>query len=179
MNTKNLVAVITKKKGDKNGNGRDTVLTVYDMSKSYTMMIATALAQLETAAEAIDIEGVSDEDIAQAVTEQRAAWAKTIASSSDGGVAWESTVENAAYRVIQHNTNGNQYVQGYAVISKTIEYDANRPAKVNKRGHRNGVTAAKSQLRKLAAGWKMSAINDETIIYTGETAEALLTAAQA
>ncbi len=173
---RNLVAVITKKKGDKLGHGQDTILTVYDMTVSYTMMIAKALSQLDGVE--VELEGVSEEDLIQAKQEQRVSWAKAVASSADGGVAWASRTEYQGLRAIQHNGNGNVYVQGYAVMSKTIEYDANRPAPKKTRGSRNGVTAAKKELRKLADGWRMSAVSEGTMIYTGETAEALYNAAQ-
>ena len=174
----NLVAVITKKKGDKNGHGRDTVLTVYDMGKSYTMMIAEALAQLE--AHAATIEGDSA-DINQAVSEQRTAWAKSIAGGATGNSAlgWAEATTHEGIKAIRHTRTQKVYIQGYAVGSKTIEWDSNRPAEKKTRGSRNGVTAAKKELRKLAAQWRMSGINDESIIYTGETAKSLLEAIQA
>jgi len=176
---RNLVAIISKRKGDKNGHGQDTILTIYDLNTTYADLIKSALAQMDDIE--IDIEGVTFEDIAAARDQQRASWEKVVAdedSVANQTSHWANRTEYKGVPAIQHRKTGQYYIQGYALFSKTLEFDENRPAEKKQRGHRNGVTAAKAAYRKLTGAWRMSAVTDGAMVFTGEEAAMMYAAAK-
>lgn len=168
-----LVAVITTKVAKTSKGitgGADTILTVFDMGTSYTDMLSQAVAKVDS----VDVSEFSEEAVAQAKEEQVNSWTSAIEGKEDGGVRWANDASRDGIRIIKHASKGTEYVMGQIVASKVLELDETRPAPVNKRGPRNEVTAVKNQLRKLASGWRMVALNDSSIIMTGEEAQALL-----
>ena len=133
-------------------------------------MLAQAVANVDS----VDVSEFSAEAVAQAKEEQVASWTSSIEGENDGGVRWANDASRDGIRIIKHATKGTEYIMGHIVGSKVLELDPVRPAPVNKRGARNEVTAVKNELRKLASSWRMVALNDTSIIMTGEEAEALL-----
>ena len=168
-----IVAVITTKVASTSKGitgGADTVLTVFDMGMSYTDMLAKAVARVDS----VDVSEFSAEAVAQAKEEQIASWVASIEGKENGGVAWANDISKDGIRMIEHSSKGTQYVIGHIIGSKVLELDPTRPAPVDKRGPRNEVTAVKNELRKLASSWRMVALNDSSMIFTGAEAEELL-----
>tara|TARA_R110001592_G_scaffold88249_1_gene259957 strand:- start:719 stop:1261 length:543 start_codon:yes stop_codon:yes gene_type:complete len=170
----NLVAVISKKSGSKRksdfGAGQDTVLTIFDMDKSYGDLLSKAVSGIE--AKVASLTGkFSDEAIAQAVAEQTASWTSSIEGKSNGGVSWAEQVEREdGLRILVHAKKGTQYIQGVCVGRKVLKVDENKPLPTNKRGPKTEVTAVKNELRKLASGWMMVSLSEDVMVYTGEEA---------
>ncbi len=169
-----LVAVISKRKGSTRksdfGAGQDKVLTIFDMSQSYTKMIEDAVELAPLLAEELAGQ-YSDEALAQGLSEQLEAWSNTLNGDNDGSVAWATTSMRDGVRTLTHNKSGKEYVQGVAIRSKVIEFDPNRPLPTKKRGARSELTAVKGEFRDLANQWRMVGLDENSMIFTGSEAE--------
>ena len=172
----NLIAVIAKKAGSKRksdlGAGQDTVLTIFDMSQTYTKMIEDAVELAPLLAEELAGQ-YSEEVLSEGLSAQLEAWSKTLNDENDGSVAWATTSMRDGVRTLTHNKSGKEYIQGVVVASKIIKFDTNRPLPTKRRGHKSELTAVKAEFRDLANQWRMVGLEDHSIVVTGQEAQDL------